>query len=58
MEVLFGLITAVAFRFNYYFIRKGLRTDPHSMLAAFVTLSVNFFFFLVLFYCYVPSGLL
>ncbi len=58
MEVFFALITAVAFGFDYYFIRKGLLTDPYPLLAAFVTLTVNFSFFLILFYFYVPSELL
>jgi DME family drug/metabolite transporter len=58
MEVLFALITAVAFGFDYYFIRKGLLTDPYPLLAAFITLTVNFSFFLILFCFYVPAELL
>ena len=56
MEVFFALITAVAFGFDYYFIRKGLLTDPQPLLAAFVTLTVNLCFFLILFpFCVSPA---
>ena len=57
MEVFFAFITAVAFGFYYYSIRKGLLTDPQPMLAAFVTLTVNFFFFLILFPFFVSAAL-
>lgn len=58
MEVFFALITAVAFGFDYFFIRKGLLTDPQPLLAAFVTLTINFLFFLILFCFYVSADLL
>ncbi len=58
MEVLFALITAFAFGFDYYFIRRGLLTDPYPLVAAFLTLTVNVFFFLSLFYFFVPAELL
>jgi len=58
MEVVFALITALGFGFDYYFIRKGLLTDPYPLIAAFLTLTVNFVFFLLLFSLYVPRGLM
>lgn len=58
MEILFALITAITFGFDYYFIRKGLITDPHPLVAAFITLTVNIFFFLILYYFFVPPELL
>ena len=58
MDVFFALITAVAYGCDYYFIRKGLLTDPYPLLATFITLTVNFSFFLILFFVYVPAELL
>jgi DME family drug/metabolite transporter len=58
MEVFFALISAVAHGCDYYCIRKGLLTDPYPLLATFITLTVNFSFFLVMFYWYVPLELL
>jgi len=58
MEVFFACITAVAYGGDYYFIRKGLLTDPYPLPATFVTLTPNFSFFLLMFFCFVPPELL
>jgi uncharacterized membrane protein len=58
MEVFFALIAALAHGGDYFFIRKGLLTDPYPLLATFITLTVNFSFFLILFFVYVPVELL
>ncbi|MDI7259452.1 MAG: EamA family transporter [Thermodesulfobacteriota bacterium] len=58
MEVILALVTAVSFGFDHFFIRKGLIGTPHPILPAFITLTVNFVFFLILSVIFVPIELL
>lgn len=58
MEISYALMTAFAFGFDYYFIRKGLITDPYPLVAAFITLTVNILFFLILYHFLVSPELL
>jgi len=58
MEVVLALVTAVLFGFDHFFIRKGLIGAPHPLLPAFITLTVNFLFFLVLSLFLLPVSLL
>jgi transporter family protein len=58
MEVFLALITAVAFGFDAYFIRKGLLKTPYPLVAAFITLTVNISFFAILSIIFVPFTLI
>ena len=56
MAIVFALMTAIAYGFDHYFIRRGLIKTPYPMVAAFVTLTINFFFFVVLSWILEPLG--
>ena len=58
MEIIFALMTAISFGIDYYLIRKGLIETPYPIVAAFITLTINFFFFLVLSFIFIPISLL
>lgn len=58
MEVILALVTAVSYGLDYVLIRKGLIGLPHPLLPAFITLTVNFLFFLILFLIFIPIDLL
>ncbi len=54
MEIILALITAVSFGIDYFLIRKGLIKTPYPIVAAFITLSINFSFFIVLSFLFIP----
>ncbi len=58
MEIIFAFITAIAFGFDNYFIKKGLIESPYPMVASFITLTINFIFFLILSLIFIPTSLL
>lgn len=58
MEIVLAVISAIAYGVDTYFVRKGLIESPFTITATFITLSVNFFMFLVLFFLFVPIDLL
>jgi uncharacterized membrane protein len=58
MEIAFALITAIAYAFDFYLAKKGLSETPHPIVATFITMTVNFFFFIILSLIYVPRNLL
>jgi DME family drug/metabolite transporter len=58
MAILFALITAVAYGFDFYLVRKGLMDTPYPLWAAFITLTVNLTFFVIFSSLWVPSSLL
>ena len=58
MEIVFALLTSFAFAFDFYFIRKGLIETPYPLMATFITLTINFSFFVILSIIFVPIGLL
>jgi len=58
MAIVFALIASLGHAFESYFIRKGLIETPAPLTAAFVTLTINLAFFIVLSLILLPSGLL
>ena len=54
MAILFALMTALAFGTDNYLIRRGLIDSPYPLVAAFITLTINFSFFVVLSFLFVP----
>lgn len=58
MALLFALITTISFGIDFYLIRRGLIETPYPLVAAFITLTINFSFFLVLSIFFVPGDLL
>lgn len=58
MEIIFALITCIAFGFDAYFIRKGLLEAPYPIVAAFISLTINIVFFILLSFIFVPVSLL
>jgi bacterial/archaeal transporter family protein len=48
MAILFALITNLAYGLDFYFVRRGLMKSPETMAAAFITLTVNICFFVLL----------
>ena len=48
MAILFALITNLAYGLDFYFVRRGLMKSPEPMAAAFITLTVNIRFFVLL----------
>jgi drug/metabolite transporter (DMT)-like permease len=54
MDIVFALITAVAYGLDIYFVRKGLLESPFPIVAAFITLTINFSIFVILFFIFVP----
>ena len=48
MAVLFALITNLTYGLDAYFVRRGLMKSPAPLPAAFITLTVNICFFIVL----------
>jgi transporter family protein len=48
MAILFALITNLAYGLDFYFVRRGLMESPEPMAAAFITLTVNICFFVLL----------
>ena len=54
MAILFALITALAFGTDNYLIRRGLIDSPYPLVAAFITLTINFSFFILLSFLLVP----
>lgn len=58
MDIVFALITAVAYGLDIYFVRKGLLESPFPIVAAFITLTINFSIFVILFFIFVPIDFL
>ncbi len=58
MVIFLSLLTAITHGFESYFIRKGLIEAPYPLVAAFITLTINLSFFLILSILFVPIGLL
>jgi uncharacterized membrane protein len=54
MAIVFALMTAIAYGLDNFLIRKGLIHSPSPMVAAFITLTTNFFFFVVLSLIFIP----
>ncbi len=54
MVIVFALMTTIAYGLDNFLIRKGLIYSPYPMVAAFITLTTNFFFFVVLSLIFVP----
>ena len=48
MAVIFALVTLITYGLDFFFVRKGLAKTPNPIVAAFVTLTVNFSFFITL----------
>jgi len=48
MAILFALITNLTYALDAYFVRRGLMKSPAPLPAAFITLTVNILFFIVL----------
>jgi drug/metabolite transporter, DME family len=57
MDILFALITSVGHAVEVLFIRKGLVRSPTPMAAAFITLTINFSFFVLLSILFLPGHL-
>jgi uncharacterized membrane protein len=58
MTIVFALLTAIAFGFEPYFVRKGLIETPSPMMPAFISVTINFSFFVILSFIFVPVGFL
>jgi uncharacterized membrane protein len=58
MAVLFAVITALTYGGDFFFVRKGLLKTPNPTLAAFLTLTINFFCFILLTWMFVPLRVL
>jgi uncharacterized membrane protein len=58
MAIVFALVSCIGYGFDAYFIRKGTIETPYSFIPAFITLTINFSFFLILSFIYVPISLL
>jgi len=58
MAIVFALITAFGHSFDIFFIRKGLVQSPVPTAAAFITLTINFVFFIILSIIFLPGHLL
>jgi uncharacterized membrane protein len=56
MAILFALITNLAYGLDFYFVRRGLMESPEPMAAAFITLTVNICFFVLLSVLFEPLG--
>jgi uncharacterized membrane protein len=56
MAILFALITNLAYGLDFYFVRRGLMKSPEPMAAAFITLTVNICFFVLLSILFEPLG--
>jgi uncharacterized membrane protein len=54
MAITFALMTAIAYGLDNFLIKKGLIHSPSPMVAAFITLTTNFFFFVVLSLIFIP----
>ncbi|MEI9475460.1 MAG: EamA family transporter [Deltaproteobacteria bacterium] len=57
MDVVFALLTSLGHALDYLCIRKGLAQTPAPVAATFITLSVNFIFFIILSIIFVPGHL-
>lgn len=57
MASVFALVTSIAFAFDFYFVRKGLMGTPYPLISAFLTLTINFSFFIVLSLIFKPISL-
>jgi len=58
MSILFALIAAFGHAFDSFFVRKGLIETPAPVAATFITLTVNFIFFIILSLLFLPGHLL
>lgn len=58
MAIFFALISSISYGFDNYFVRKGLLETPYPMVPAFITLTINFSFFIILSLIFVPFSLL
>ena len=58
MAPLFALVTCFMYATDTYLVRQGLARSPQPMVATVVTLTVNFVFFVVLFFLFVPAHFL
>jgi uncharacterized membrane protein len=54
MAIIFALMTAIAYGLDNFLIRKGLIHSPSPVVAVFITLTINFSFFVVLSLIFVP----
>jgi len=54
MVALFALVTCFSYAIDNYFVRQGLAKSPQPLVATVITLSVNFAFFLILSFIFVP----
>ena len=54
MAIVFALMTAIAYGLDNFLIRKGLIDSPSPIVAAFITLTTNFSFFVVLSLIFIP----
>jgi uncharacterized membrane protein len=58
MDIVFALIIAISYGLDIYFVRMGLLKTPFPIMAAFITFTINFFFFVVLSFIFIPVSLL
>jgi len=58
MSILFALIATFGHAFDSFFARRGLVETPAPMAAAFITLTINFLFFAILSFLFLPRHLL
>jgi uncharacterized membrane protein len=54
MAIVFALMTAIAYGLDNFLIRKGLIDSPSPIAAAFITLTINFSFFVILSLIFIP----
>jgi transporter family protein len=54
MAIVFALMTAIAYGLDNFLIRKGLIHTPYPIVAAFITLTINFSFFVILSLIFIP----
>ena len=55
MAALLALVTCFMYATDTYLVRQGLAKTPYPLVATVITLSVNFAFFAVLFFLFVPA---
>jgi len=58
MAALFALVTCFMYATDTYLVRQGLAKTPQPLVATVITLSVNFTFFVILSFLFVPAHFL
>ena len=54
MDIVFALITCFTYAIDVYWVRQGLAKTPDPLFATVITLTVNFFFFIILSLIFIP----